>query len=71
MVNNKIELTSQELEDIKDDVKFKTMVAIRLKELCDLPKRVEGLAFQSKFQWLLISGIILSFIGVALRVIAR
>ena len=71
MGNQKIELTEAELNDIKDDIKFKTMVAIRLKELCGLPRRVESLAFQAKFQWVLLTGIILSFIGVALRVIAR
>ena len=68
MSNQKIELTPQELEDIKDDVKFKTMVAISLKELRGIPKKVWGLSLQVGFQWALPTAI---FVGVAIRVIAR
>lgn len=68
MSNNKIiELTPQELEDIKDDVKFKTMVAISLKELRGIPKKVWGLSLQVGFQWALLTAI---FIGVTIKVIA-
>lgn len=72
MANNKvIELTQQELEDIKDEVKFRTMVAITLKELRGIPKRVDRLAIHSGIHWVLISGIILGIIMVAMKAIAR
>ncbi len=55
MGNNKIiELTQQELEDIKDDVKFRTMVMMTLKSLKGIPDTVRSLKTQAAFQWALI-----------------
>ena len=67
MANNKIiELTQQELEDIKDEVKFRTMVMMTLKSLKHIPNIVNSLKTQASFQWILLSGIVLSLIGVAI-----
>ncbi len=59
-----IELTQQELEDIKDEVKFRTTVLIGLKELKGMPKKVWNLGVQVGLQWILLVAII---IRVALR----
>ena len=67
MGNNRvIELTQQELKDIKDEVKFRTMVVITLKSLKHLPNRVSSLTTQSNIHWALLLGIIVSIVGVAI-----
>lgn len=37
---NKIELTKQELEEIKDEIRFRQMVYLQLKQLNGIPKKV-------------------------------
>lgn len=58
MSNQKIELTPQELEDIKDDVKFRTTVLIALKELKGIPRKVLILGVQVGLQWVLLIAIL-------------
>ena len=68
MGNNKIELTEQELADIKDDVKWRTMVAITLKSLKGIPATVNSLRTQSKFQWAFLLVLIGSIVTAAFKV---
>jgi len=63
MANNKIiELTQQELEDIKDDVKFRTTVLISLKELKGMPKKVWNLGIQVGLQWVLLIAVLIKIV---------
>ena len=72
MANNKIiELTQQELEDIKDEIKFRTTVRIDLKRLRGIPDKVNSLKTQSAFQWGLLVIIIGSLVTAAVKVLAR
>ena len=63
MSNQKIELTPQELEDIKDDVKFRTTVLIGLKELKGIPRKVLILGVQVGLQWFLLIAILVRSIA--------
>lgn len=72
MANDKIiELTQQELEDIKDTIKFRECVLLKLNQLKGIPDKVNSLRTQSAFQWALLLVIISSIIGVAVKVLAR
>jgi len=70
MANNKIELTQQELEDLKDTVKFRTMVVLEIKRLSGIPDTVNSLKTQSAFQWAFIVILIGSIITAAIKVLA-
>ena len=63
MDEGKITLTPQELEDIKDTIKFRTKILIEIKRLCGLPQQVTSLKVWSKVQWFLICVIIATLIG--------
>jgi len=55
---NKIELTKEELEELKDDIKFRTKVLLELKRLNGIPEKVLSLETKVKiYTWL--TGIIL------------
>jgi len=65
-----IHLTAQELEEIKDDVRFREKTTLTLKyvkgkieDLDDVKDDVKGLKFQGKVHWVLILAI---FLGVFL-----
>ncbi len=62
-----IELTQQELEDIKDTIKFRECVLLKLNRLKGIPDKVNSLKIQSKFQWTLLLVIISSLLGVAIK----
>ena len=48
MADKKIELSQEELEDIKDEVKFRTKVLLSLKRLNGIPERVNRLEVWQK-----------------------
>ncbi len=62
-----IELTPQELEDIKDTIKFRECVLIKLNRLKGIPDKVNSLCIHRGIHWVLISGILLCFVGIAIR----
>ncbi len=71
MSKEKIELTQQELEDLKDTVKFRTMVVLEIKRLRDVPNIVNSLKTQSIFQWAILAIILSSLLGtVVIRAMA-
>ena len=53
-----ITLTPQELEDLKDDIKFREKVLIQLKGLNGIPQTVWKLQVWSRLQWLLLLTIV-------------
>ena len=72
MSNQKIiELTQEELNDIKDEIKFRTTVLLTLKQLKGIPDKVNILSVHSGIQWVLLSAIIISLIGVAIKGIMK
>ena len=58
----KIELTPQELIDIKDEIKFRTKVIMQLKALNGTPKKVTVLETKVALQFWFI-GIIITGVG--------
>jgi len=58
MSDKKIILTPDELEDIKDETRFRERVLIQLKGLNGIPKDVWQLKIQSVIHWAFILGII-------------
>lgn len=67
----KIELTPQELEDIKDTVKFRECVLLKLKELSGVPKKVTILETKVGVHHYLIGVMIMGVIGLAWRVLMK
>lgn len=57
-----ITLTEQELDDLKDTIKFREKVVYQLKQLNNIPKKVWKLEVWSKVQWFTLSGILLFII---------
>jgi len=62
MTTNGIQLTPQELEDLKDDIKFRTSMTIYMKELKGIPQRVCNLEVHRNLHWFFLSGIIVSIL---------
>jgi len=58
MSDKKIILTQEELNDLKDDIKFRERVLIQLKGLNGIPKEVWQLKVQSIIHWAFILGIV-------------
>ena len=58
-MNKEITLTKEELEEIKDEVKFRTKVMEHLKQLTNIPSKVTALTVSQGFQWFFLSAIIL------------
>ena len=56
---HKIVLTEQELEDIKDTIKFRTKIVLQLKQLNDIPNTVRTLKVWGTIHWFLIGSILL------------
>ena len=68
MANNKtIELTQQELEDLKDDIKFKTTVLIDLKRLRGIPDKVNSLCIHRGIHWFLLTIVLVAMVSLALK----
>lgn len=58
MNEKQIVLSEQELEDIKDTIKFRTKILIEVKRLCGLPQKVWTLEVWSKVQWFALTAIV-------------
>ena len=67
----KIELTSQELEDLKDTIKFRECVILKLKELRDVPKKVTILETKMVVYAWLIGVIVIGLLGLAFRILIK
>lgn len=59
-MSEKIVLTPQELEDIKDTIGFRKTVLINLKLLSGVPRKVIVLGVHVGIQWFLIGGIMVA-----------
>jgi hypothetical protein len=70
-MKKEIVLTPEELDEIKDDIKFREKVLLQLKQLNGVPKKVWQLDITTKIQGVLILGIILGIVSVALKVGAK
>lgn len=70
-MEEKIELSPQELEDIKDTIKFRECVMLKLKALKDIPKKVTVLEIKMVIYAWLIGAIVLGILGLAFRVLAK
>lgn len=70
-MKNEIILTPQELEEIKDTIKFREKVCLKLKQLNDVPKKVWSLGVQVKSQWVIIILILGAIVTTAIRVWAK
>ncbi len=64
-------LTPQELEELKDDIKFRTKVIMQLKQLNGLPERVIKLETHCFVHWTLIIILIGGVLGLGWRVLAQ
>lgn len=64
-----IKLSQQELDEIKDNERFKERTTLTLKYLTECVKDIRGLRTQVMIQWWFIAGITLSVIGSAFWVI--
>lgn len=67
MDRRKIELSEQEVEELKDTIKFRTKVLMQLKNLNGIPREVWGLKISSKFQWGILLALVTGLIGMYLR----
>ena len=70
-MNKEITLTKAELEELKDEIRFREKVILKLKQLNGVPQKVWALEVLTKIYGTLILIIIASIVGVALRVWAR
>ena len=75
---DEIILTPQELEDIKDEVRFRAKTTITLKyltkkvdKLNGLPDRVKTLETHKAIQWWIISGILIAIVSAAVKVLLK
>lgn len=70
-MNEKIELTSQELDDLKDEIKFRTTVVMQLKSLNGIPKKVTILETKINLHFWLVGLIVSGILALAFRVMAK
>lgn len=70
-MDRKIELTPEELEELKDDIKFREKVMLQLKQLNGIPQKVIRLETEMKIYAWLIGIITIGILGLAVRVLAR
>lgn len=71
MKEKEVTLTTQELEDIKDTIKFRTSVMLNLKQLKGVPDRVTRAEVKLNVQWFLIAGVLVGLMSVVWRVLAK
>lgn len=69
-MEEKIELTQQEIEDIKDTAKFRSCVILKLKELKNIPKKVTVLETKVLVYGALTIILIVGVLTLAFRVMA-
>jgi len=70
-MNEKIELTQQELDDLKDDIKFRTKVVMQLKALNGTPNRVTILETKVSLHFWLVGLIVSGLLFLTFKVLAR
>lgn len=71
-MNNKVvTLTQQEIEDLRDDIKFKTTVVLQLKQLNGLPNKVTKLEVHSNIHWALFFVLLTGLFGLCWKVLAK
>ena len=71
MGDKQIILSPEELEDLKDEIKFRTKVVVQLKALVDVPNKVTKLEVHSGIHWVLLLGLVGGIVTLAFRVLAR
>ena len=69
--NNPITLTSEELQALTDDIKFRERVLIQLKMLNGIPQKVVKLEIHSAIHWALLILILSGILGLTWRVLAK
>ena len=69
-MTDEIKLSHDELEEIKDTIKFRTKVLEALKSLAGVPQKILILESQQKVQWWFIAGIIMGILSLAFRLLA-
>ena len=67
----KIKLTPQEIEEIRDEIKFRERVIIELKQLNGIPKKVWQLEVWERVNWIVTSAIFIGLLGIAWSVIGH
>ena len=67
MKNREIILTPQELEELKDEIKFRERVLLRLKQLNGIPDTVLILKTHVNIQWTLIGILIGTIVALFLK----
>lgn len=67
MTPKDITLTPAELEEIKDEARFREKVVLELKLMRGIPDKVNTLEVWSKVQWGAIFFVVLAIIGKAIR----
>lgn len=70
-IEEKIELSPQELEDIKDTIKFRECVMLKLIALKDIPKKVTILETKMVIYVWIMRAIILGILGLAFKVLVK
>ncbi len=71
MNEHKITLSTEEIEDLKDVIKFRTTVVLKLKALEGIPKKVTELTVHSSIHWVLILLVVGGIVGLAFKVLAK
>ncbi len=71
MNGHKITLSTEEMEDLKDVIKFRTTVVLKLKALEGVPKKVTELAVHSNIHWALILLLVGGIVTLAFKVLAE
>lgn len=74
-MDKKIKLTSEELEEIKDEIRFRTKVTLQLKELNeilnDMPEKVAVLGVKVKIYGIIVGIMLTGMFGLALAYFRR
>ena len=71
MSKNDIVLTAQELEELKDVIRFREKVILQLKQLNGLSKKVTRLEVHSAVHYAILSVLLSGLLGLCWRVLAR
>jgi len=66
-----ITLTQQEIDEIKDDIKFREKVILQLKQLNGIPKEVWTLKVWAKIQWFFVASIMTGLITLGFKVLMK
>ena len=71
MSKNDIVLTAQELEELKDVIRFREKVILQLKQLNGIPKKVTRLEVHSAVHYAILSVLLSGLLGLCWRVLAK